>query len=189
MSSSYFGSGNEYSANYVENLTPLTEKKRVLPGKIAIVALAAIFTLAVLFLAMKFPGFASLAFIGFLLIGIGVWFLWRFVEVEFEYAIVQGEIRVEKILGRRKRKPLGTFQIKSAEWIGPAGDVPDALKRAGEAAVIFAAAAMDAPETYGAVFPGENGKKTVLYFECTEKALKVISFYNPSHTQKKVLSR
>ena len=42
---------------------------------------------------------------------------------------------------------------------------------------IFCAAKMDNPKTWYAIIKEENGEKTLLFFEVTEKAEKALRFY------------
>ncbi len=43
-----------------------------------------------------------------------------YTSVEWEYSLVNGELTIDKILGKRKRKPGETYDIKKATLIAPA---------------------------------------------------------------------
>lgn len=42
-----------------------------------------------------------------------------YTSVEWEYSFVNGELTIDRILGKRKRKPGETYDIRKAEMIGP----------------------------------------------------------------------
>ena len=43
-----------------------------------------------------------------------------YTSAEWEYSFVNGELTIDKILGKRKRKPVETYDIKKASLIAPA---------------------------------------------------------------------
>ena len=161
-----------YSASFVEHLVSLKEKSLLLPKKIAIVGLGAVlFGIAAalgLTVLQQIPAALPIAAI---LIGYLIWFLWRFVSIEFEYSILQGEIAVDVIYGRRQRKSLFTAPISKIEKIGYAarGDCREVVDQ-----TIFAASEKNHPNTIWALIREEGGKKTLLYFELTPKAEKAL---------------
>ena len=161
-----------YSASIVEHLVPLKEKSLLLPKKIAIVGLGAVLLGIAAALGMtlmrQVPAVLPVAAI---LIGYLIWFLWRFVSIEFEYSILQGEISVDVIYGRRQRKSLYSAPISKFEKIGYAakGDCRDTADR-----TVFAASEKTNPNTLWALIREDGGSKTILYFELTEKAEKAL---------------
>ncbi len=163
---------SSYTSTFVEHLVSLKEKQMLFPKKAAIVGLGALLAggavaLGLTVLRRYFPLLPfALALIGFL-----VWFLWRFVSVEFEYSIAQGEIAFDIIYGRRQRKNLYTATISKMEKIGYAAKGA-CRERADK--TVFAASEMAHPNTVWALIREESGQKTLLYFEMTEKAEKAL---------------
>ena len=172
--------GNEFLPNYVEYLVPLEEPKQVLPKKLGIIALGCVLIIALFCLIL----FSGLQFLGglilFLIFGIAavMWYLWRFVSIEFEYTILQGEMSFDIIYGRRSRKPFYSTPIRNMEKISSPASPSHASDLAAADKTVFAACRMDNPNTRYAVVREENASRTLLYFEITEKAEKSLRFYN-----------
>lgn len=174
-------SGNEFLPNYVEHLVPLQEKRLVRPKKLAIIGLAiglvALVGVGAMASFLQFLG--GLIFLLLLGILILVWYLWRFVSVEYEYTILGGEINFEVIYGRRQRKKFYATQLKRIEKLSPVnGKKITKEDFQGVTREVFCAAKMDNPKTWYAIVKEENGGKTLLFFEVTEKAEKALRFYN-----------
>lgn len=173
--------GNEFLPNYVEHLCPLQETKMLLPKKLGIIALGALLLVAVVFAST----FSFLQFFGglipFALLGIGflMWYLWRFVSVEFEYTILGGEISFEVIYGRRQRKPYYSAQLQKIEKLAPLENKDiTAASFSGVTREVFCASTRANPNTWYAVIQEEGGGKTLLFFELSTKAEKALRFYN-----------
>lgn len=173
--------GNEFLPNYVEHLVPLQEKRLLLPKKLAIIGLALALLVGVVIAStvsfLQFLG--GLIFILLLAIVILVWYLWRFVSVEYEYTILGGDITFEAIYGRRQRKKYYSTPLKNIEKLAPVnGQTVTKEQFQGVTREVFCAAKMKNPKTWYAIVKEENGGKTLLFFEVTEKAEKALRFYN-----------
>lgn len=55
--------------------------------------------------------FVYLAYLGFV-----------YTSLEYEYSFVNGELTIDKIMGKRRRKHITTYDIKNAEIIAPMGN-------------------------------------------------------------------
>ena len=172
------GNGNEFLPNYVEHIVPLKEKKLILPRKLALIFGAILLVFAIIATAFSFPAVAGLVAVFLILAAYLIWFLWRFVSIEYEYTVHQGEISFDIIYGRKQRKPYYSAQLARVEKIAKLRDgaVPEA-DLAGIDRTVFCASKKDSPFTYYAVIGEETGKKTLLYFEVTERTEKVLRFY------------
>ena len=114
------------------------------------------------------------------LCGIAYWFLSRFVNIEYEYRIIQGEFQMDIIYGQRQRKELMSCRVRDMEIIHPLDD-------AGKAALASCSHVDDCsisqkkptPDVYYFTYT-ENGKKYGLVFEATKKTLDIMKFYNAS---------
>jgi hypothetical protein len=96
----------------------LVTKKVDSSDKIKITLLTFALVLAIILLFMLMGMFPSYAFIGiFLVFGVcyGYWYLITSFKVEFEYALTNGELDVDKIIARRKRKRLITVAIRDVD--------------------------------------------------------------------------
>ena len=120
-----------------------------------------------------------------------VFFTWRYTSVEFECSFTSGELTVSKIYGGRSRRELVSLRLRDCTMIAPATDRLWAEKaelfRADE--TVSALSAPDAPDAYFAAFEREDGTRGLVYFEATQKALRICHFYNASATTLTKVSR
>lgn len=174
--------GNEFLPNYVEHLVPLQEKRLILPKKLGLIGLGIALVLGLTVATFAIP---SLQFFGgaifLLLLGIMIlmWYLWRFVSIEYEYTILGGEITFEAVYGRRQRKKYYATPLKNIEKLAPVnGKTVTKEQFQGVTREVFCAAKMQNPRTWYAIVKEDSGEKTLLFFEVTEKAEKALRFYN-----------
>ena len=113
-----------------------------------------------------------------------IFFTWRYTSVEFECAFTSGEVTVSKIYGGRSRHELVTFRLRDCTLIAPITD-----RMATDKAALFrphdiyhALSSADAPDAYFAAFEREDGTRGLVYFEVTQKALRICHFYNAAAT-------
>ena len=112
------------------------------------------------------------------LCGIVYWFLSRFVNIEYEYRVIQGEFQMDIVYGQRQRKELMSCRVRDMEVIRP-------YDEEGKAAVAACAHVDDCsisakkptPDVYYFIYT-EDGKKYATIFEATKKTLDVMKFYN-----------
>ena len=147
--------------------------------------------------ALKFWGrFSLLAFIGAFvaftfairmpmlavlplgLLGLVLYF-WKIFNCELEYSMVSGQMTFCRIYGGMKRKKILELTIKDFREIAPRTAESDAkLKAQGVSKTYMFASHSTAEDQYYATFE-ENGQLCVVYFEATEKTLKLLRYYTP----------
>ncbi|MBO5511795.1 MAG: hypothetical protein J6B24_08695 [Clostridia bacterium] len=128
-----------------------------------VVSLCTIFYLAVLPLCM---------------LGLVLYF-WKIFNCELEYSMVSGQMTFSRIYGGMKRKKILEVTIKDFREIAPRTPESDAkLKAQGVSKTYMFASHSTAEDQYYATFE-ENGQLCVVYFEATEKTLKLLRYYNP----------
>ena len=98
-------------------------------------------------------------------------------DVEFEYILTNGELDVDKITNRKKRKRLITIHAKSFIEFGKVKRA-QSDKGAEYARIIDASAHSDSFEDYYAVF-FKNGQKIKLIFNPTAKMIDVFRIHAP----------
>lgn len=129
-----------------------------------IVCLCTIFYLAVI----------PLAFLGVVL------YFWKLFNVELEYSLTSGLMTFSRIYGGQKRKKVLDVFVKDMREIAPVTDgTMEHLRAIGVEKDYLFASSSSADDMYYATFDHE-GKLSVVYFEATEKTLKILRFYNPS---------
>ena len=129
-----------------------------------VVSLCTIFYLAVLPLCM---------------LGLVLYF-WKIFNCELEYSMVSGQMTFCRIYGGMKRKKILELTIKDFREIAPRTAESDAkLKARNDVAKFYSFSSHStAEDQYYATFE-ENGSLCVVYFEATEKTLKILRYYNP----------
>ncbi len=106
---------------------------------------------------------------------------WRYVSLEYRYETVSGTFTFFVIYGGKKRKKITEFKIKDCTAIVPLTEAKHQMKLSSPEVTYSALSSKDARDVYVALYE-ENGKRTALFFEATEKALKICSFYNSHGT-------
>ena len=113
---------------------------------------------------------------------IAVFLTWRYTKVEYEYSITSGILTLSEIYGGRSRKVITEFKLKDCCKIAPLSEF--GKRDEAETDVTYSALGdKDSPNAYFASYDDEKGRRCVVFFEATEKALKICRFYNPSQTK------
>ena len=119
-----------------------------------------------------------LAVLPLCLLGLVLYF-WKIFNCELEYSMTSGIMTFSRIYGGLKRKKVLELTIKDFRGIAPRTAESDAkLKAQGVAKTYMFASHSTAEDQYYATFE-ENGILCVVYFEATEKTLKLLRYYNP----------
>jgi hypothetical protein len=90
--------------------------------KIALLTIALILAIVLVNVLISIKAFQAFAFIGIFLefgIAYGYWFLLTSFKIEYEYALTNAELDIDKIIAKRKRKRLITVKIKEVEIMAP----------------------------------------------------------------------
>ncbi len=114
------------------------------------------------------------------LCGIAYWFLSRFVNIEYEYRIIQGEFQMDIIYGQRQRRELMSCRVRDMEIIHPLDEEgKTALAACDHVDDCAISQKQPTPDVYYFTYT-ENGKKYGVVFEATKKTLDIMKFYNAS---------
>lgn len=115
-----------------------------------------------------------------LIIGLifGNWYIISAFNVEYEYSVTNGEIDIDKIVNKRKRKKMYTADCKDIEIMAKLTS-----KRYNESIAtvpkkIVAVSSMKSPDVYFAML-NIQGKRALIYFEPNEKMIKTIKSIVP----------
>lgn len=160
----------------------ITQKKtaKTVLKKIGVYVGALIFSLAACAFMFMFPSML----IGFMpmVVALIFYFAYRIntsFDVEFEYILTNGELDVDKITHKRRRKRLMTIHCKSFIAFAKVGDKEFANEENGEfSRIIDASAKSSTLEDYYAVFY-KNGQKIKLVFNPTQKMIENFKIYAP----------
>ncbi len=179
---------NEFGGNYVEYSVECKKdgklKLRKLWLILAYVGFVALYLLLFVVLTKIVPLVAILP----LLLWILIFFTWRYTQVEYEYAIIQGAFNFSVIYGNRTRRDLLEVKIKDMTTIAPYEGEMIARTEAPDIKHTYNfTSSKDSPDAYAALWTTEEGEKCALLFEATNKTLKICKFYNnPVTTVKEV---
>lgn len=113
--------------------------------------------------------------------------LYRYLQIEYEYSVLVGAIKVEYIYGNMRRSDMVEAKFSDMSVIAPyegeyktKADAPD-IKRRYEAISSFSS-----PDVYFGTFVNSKNERSVLFFEPTNKIIKLAKLYNPSTVVKQV---
>ncbi len=114
-------------------------------------------------------------------------FTWRYVCPEYKYRTISGAITFEIIYGNKTTKKMFETRIAEADEIAPYSERAAAsIEKWKPDNTYFGVSDLTSPDVYYMLFTDEDGKRCVYYFEATEKALKILSFYNKKTVVTKV---
>ena len=146
--------------------------KKIL-GRITVIAVPIVIALVLLLVKLYALAVIPLAFLGVIL------YFWKLFNVENEYSMTSGVMTFSRIYGGLKRKKVLEFTIRECKEIAPRTPESDAgLEGRGVEKVYMMASHSTAPDQYYALVDVE-GKTCVVYFEATEKTIKILRYYNP----------
>ncbi len=102
-------------SNYREQIV----KRKMTPTKLATIVMSLVACLLVMavsvYLSQFFGWFVPIAL---LMLGLGIYIIYYIIKnsgIEFEYTFVMGELRIDKIKGKSKRKRMTVFDVKSID--------------------------------------------------------------------------
>jgi len=115
-----------------------------------------------------------------MIVGLGVWILWRRSSREYEYIYTEGLIDIDVVYGRSSRKDVFSIDARKATLIAPASD-PKAKELAEDKSFdrkVYACEGEVREDTY--VLIGEyKSRKYLVYWEPDERILEGIRHYAP----------
>lgn len=132
-----------------------------------------------MFLLLLFPAFSSLLFLLAAGLIFGAYWLITKQNVEYEYIVTNGDIDVDRIEHRRKRKRLMSVHCKTFDIIAPVGD-PDhrGEENSNVTRVLDVSSSPNSGRAYFALF-SKDGQRIKMIFEPTAKMLDNFSMFIP----------
>ena len=144
------------SESYVELLVKKkkTPKDSILKG----LMIAGIVILVLIGLVIPLVLIAAIA------LGVLAYFKMPGLDLEFEYLYVNGELDIDKIMSKVKRKRVGSFDISKAEMVAPVKSHElDYYRQSKDLKVVDCSSGDDHANVYGMVIKDEKGMKLVLF--------------------------
>jgi hypothetical protein len=138
-----------------------------------------LFALLYIFICLVLTKAAMLIAILPVLTWILVYFTWMWVNIEYEYTIVGGVFKLSEIFGMRRFRELCSVRVSAMTFIAPySGEYKNNADSSDIIHRIYGVSSMSSPDIYYGLYSNENGEKCVIFFEATEKTLKVMKYYN-----------
>lgn len=140
------------------------------------VTLMAFYGILLQFLAVKFIILIPVE------IAVIVYSVYRIISsmnVEFEYSVTNGDLDIDKVISKKRRKKFARLKLRDIEYFAPFGD--EHIKVAEDQSIkkiIDASSSIDAPRLHFAVYYN-NGEKMCLLFEPTDEMIENFSHYIP----------
>ena len=153
------------------------------------------FAIVVLFVITFFMGMLirnsysfifSIAFMVLIVLFIFDKYYWNFLlkfsnKIEFEYALTNGDLDVDKIWGQSIRKRWLTVSCKNFEFLTPVSKAtPNELNNKSYKTIIDACSIITSPDCYVTAFQHDKLGYTRLVFEPTEKMIEGFRTYIPN---------
>ncbi len=177
--------------NYYEQIV----KKRFSPQMLALLVSSISAIALIIVLSVYLSGiFGWLVPVSILLLGLGIFLIWYLVKnsgVEYEYTFVMGEMRIERIKGKNKRRKVTAFDVKAVDDIGLYYDQETGQRSVDKSkyTLVLRAAENDmADNTYYAIIHDKvRHKPALLLFTPNEMTLNKIKPYLSIDMKKKFL--
>ena len=185
---------NDDTSYKTANVADYTVKKKV-EGKYKLartlyIIFLPIVLLAIAVLLVVLLGAAGLALCTFVILG--GWFInfifWRYLSIEYSYAIENTELIATEIYGEKSDKLLLRIKMSQVDKVQPY----DAEYKAEADAIsdrIVAISSWDSPDLYYAIYTKDDGSKGVFFFEAADKTLRAFKYYNGQNTIVRKMSR
>ncbi|MBR6556338.1 MAG: hypothetical protein IKT60_02795 [Clostridia bacterium] len=117
--------------------------------------------------------------------GYGAWYLVKQLNVEFEYAVTNSTLDVDKIIAQARRKSVVSMDIHNIEEAGPADEIGlERVKNYDFAKIVDCTSHVQAPGRWYIIY-SDNGAKTLLFIEPNEKMIRSFRTYAPGAVEKR----
>ena len=165
--------------NFAEQLVKKNETSADKTRRILMLTVGILFTIAIVLLAILQLGRPLVALLGFALAvasGYGTYHIVQNTFVEYEYAFTNGDLDVDKIIAKKKRKEMVSANIRQ---LTDFGKYSDGMEETEDMTVIFATDNI-AEHEYYADFTDESYGSTRLVFAPDERMLENIQKFLPA---------
>jgi|GEM_PF-72701 hypothetical protein len=169
---------NILSSSYAEYIVAKkTDLKDVLI-KVGIVLAGLILAVVLLIITLKTVPTASFLILVFL-VGLCGYAL-SFTKIEYEYIIVQGELEVVKIFGKKKRKKILDLKFTEIEKIAPRASFDASIKGMTIKKTTAACTKLSDDGVYGVLYMEKGDQKSVIYLNVIKRTLDTFKYYKRS---------
>lgn len=128
--------------------------------------------------------FASLLLLAAVGAGVGAWFLATSTRVEFEYILTNGELDIDRITAKRRRKRLISIACSKFEEMAPYDAGKLSSRRFQTRLLVCDSTAGE--NVWYAVFRHQNAGTTLLVFNMSERLMKGMQGFLPKEIQHEI---
>lgn len=154
----------------------VTKKKNAKDSAITLAIIVVGLILSMIIFSFK----VTSSFAPFIIVGLiyGAYRLITTRNIEFEYAVTNGDLDIDKIISQRKRKRIFSASCKDFEIVAKPASVYFTQDMKNINKQIHAVSSIDSPDVYF-VSLNYKGEKTVVYFEPDKRMLDAFKTYIP----------
>ena len=146
--------------------------------RVALIACYVLWAAGLLLLGIKIKLIVPLLALVPLSLWILVFLTWRWTQIEYEFSCFAGTLTVSRILGGRSRRTLAEITLRNLISLRPCDEESSARAESqATRRAVFALSSTDADGIYVALW-SDGDDRRVLYFEPTDKALRIIRSAN-----------
>jgi hypothetical protein len=112
----------------------------------------------------------------------GMYYFTSLLNIEYEYAVTNGELDIDKIMGQKKRKRIITVKPKNIELLAHVNDerFQNQYNNPNLKAIDVSSGNVDVENIYFIIF-SKDGQKLRIVFEPTDKMLKSFKQHSPQN--------
>ena len=146
---------------------------------IIVTVMAAFLILYLILIQFSLGSLVVLIPIELALVVFGVYAVISSLNVEFEYSVTNGDLDIDKITSKKRRKRLVSIKLRDVEYFERLNDLHFSVAEDTSVnTVIDASSSIDSPNVYFAIYYNNSGKVCLL-FEPTEKMIENFAHYIP----------
>lgn len=161
--------------------------QRILFWVVSIVAILALILIGCII--NPFLGLALIVFSVMVIMALN-YFLFRYLKIEYSYAIENSELICTEIYGNTADKLLLRIKTSSIERVIPyEGEYKAEVDRTGFEEKIDLRSTPNTDQAYCVLYRKDDGKKGVVFLEACNKTLKAFKYYNSQNTVVKEMRR
>lgn len=168
---------------FLEQIVKQQKSFKEILRNVVIIFVGLLFAVALFFLLLTpFKGKEYLGMFVFLILVGVVYYTWYIVSglnLEFEYIFTNGEMDVDKISNKRKRKRMTTVRISQASSLGEFDNA--SFDKQAYAHVYNASAFLKGQGNYMLTYANRDGEKCCLIFTPEERLLEAVKKYYRPH--------
>lgn len=121
------------------------------------------------------------------LVPVFAWMIWffthRYVDIQYSYAIEDGELIATEIYGEKADKLLLRVKMPCVKTTAPyEGEHKNTVDSMKEASKVYVVGSMSDSDIYCSIIRTEDGKDILFFFNGTDKTLRAFRYYNSENT-------